>query len=197
MGRLFLDDVLPLHTIVALVLALGCMAIIFVPDILHDGENKEDGESNITEEEDDSYSYSPVKGNIIAFITGVLLAVYISIMRKGGTNNLNLVGVTSLAALLGAAIALMVQKGNVAPNSYWTGEDDDDGGGELWQFWLALLAQGLSLGIIFVTLTVAPRLATGAEVGLVLLLEVILGPLWVYFAYGDIPPVWTLIGGSM
>ena len=44
-------------------------------------------------------------------------------------------------------------------------------------------------------LAIAPRLITGAELALVLLLEVILGPLWVFWAYGETPSKWTLMGG--
>jgi len=42
-----------------------------------------------------------------------------------------------------------------------------------------------------------PRLITGTEVGLCVLLETVLGPLFVYFAYGDVPAKWTIIGGSL
>ena len=38
---------------------------------------------------------------------------------------------------------------------------------------------------------------TGAEVGLVVLLEAVLGPLFVYLAYRDAPSQWTIIGGSL
>lgn len=44
---------------------------------------------------------------------------------------------------------------------------------------------------------VAPRYITAPEIGLCVLLEAVLGPLFVFFAYSDVPSKWTLIGGSL
>ena len=46
-------------------------------------------------------------------------------------------------------------------------------------------------------IALAPRFITGAEVGLCILLEAVLGPLFVFLAYRDVPSKWTLIGGSL
>lgn len=51
--------------------------------------------------------------------------------------------------------------------------------------------------LAFIVLTIAPRLASSAEVQLVYLLESILGPLWVWLVIRETPPLNTLIGGSM
>jgi drug/metabolite transporter (DMT)-like permease len=47
----------------------------------------------------------------------------------------------------------------------------------------------------FALITTAPRLAPAAEVGLVTLLEVVLGPLWVWWAIGESVPATAWIGG--
>jgi len=184
-GRLFLGDVLPIYTIVALVLAMCCILIIFVPEMV--SRRRDDDDDSNTEEQT-----STLKGNIISLFTGMALAVYISIMRKGAAAGINLIGAAALSALLVALISILVRKGDVLPDDYWRGN-----GGALWQFWLAVLGEAMGAGIVFVALTIAPRLITGAEVAVVLLLEVILGPLWVFVAYGDVPSRWTLIGGSL
>ncbi|KAL3781370.1 hypothetical protein HJC23_013454 [Cyclotella cryptica] len=44
---------------------------------------------------------------------------------------------------------------------------------------------------------ISPRYITGAEIGLCTLLEAVLGPLFVFFAFDEIPSQWTLIGGSL
>jgi drug/metabolite transporter (DMT)-like permease len=49
----------------------------------------------------------------------------------------------------------------------------------------------------FGLLAVAPRFLPGAEVGLITLLETILGPLWVWLAIGEEPGARTLIGGAV
>jgi len=51
--------------------------------------------------------------------------------------------------------------------------------------------------IAFVALTIAPRLASSAEVQLVFLLEAILGPMWVWLVINEVPTLYTLVGGSM
>jgi drug/metabolite transporter (DMT)-like permease len=46
-------------------------------------------------------------------------------------------------------------------------------------------------------LTVGARLIPAAQVALISLLEVVLGPLWVWFAYGEVPATATLVGGAV
>jgi drug/metabolite transporter (DMT)-like permease len=41
------------------------------------------------------------------------------------------------------------------------------------------------------------RLISAAEVALITLLEVVLGPLWVWFAYSERPSTATLVGGAV
>lgn len=53
------------------------------------------------------------------------------------------------------------------------------------------------LPLSFLFLTRAPRYISAPEVSLILLLETILGPLWVWLAIAEEPPVLTLIGGGM
>jgi drug/metabolite transporter (DMT)-like permease len=64
---------------------------------------------------------------------------------------------------------------------------------------LALLAglgvTQIGLGLIF--LTIGARLIPAAEVALITLLEIVLGPLWVWIALGEQPSVTTLIGGGI
>jgi drug/metabolite transporter (DMT)-like permease len=60
--------------------------------------------------------------------------------------------------------------------------------------WLALFGGGqIGLGLIF--LTIGARLIPAAQVALISLLEVVLGPLWVWLAVGERPSLATVIGG--
>jgi drug/metabolite transporter (DMT)-like permease len=63
-------------------------------------------------------------------------------------------------------------------------------------FWLALLGIG-QIGIGFALLTVGARLIPAAQVGLITLLEIVLGPLWVWLALDERPTTLTLIGGAI
>jgi drug/metabolite transporter (DMT)-like permease len=64
---------------------------------------------------------------------------------------------------------------------------------------LALLAglgiTQIGLGLIF--LSIGARLIPAAEVALITLLEIVLGPLWVWLALGERPGTTTLIGGAI
>jgi drug/metabolite transporter (DMT)-like permease len=62
--------------------------------------------------------------------------------------------------------------------------------------WLALLGIG-QIGLGFALLTVGARLIPAAQVGLITLLEVVLGPIWVWLALDERPSTATLIGGAI
>ena len=68
--------------------------------------------------------------------------------------------------------------------------------GTPWVGWLAALGIG-QIGLGFVLLTFGARLIPAAQVGLITLLEVVLGPLWVWLALDETPSTLTLIGGSI
>jgi drug/metabolite transporter (DMT)-like permease len=68
------------------------------------------------------------------------------------------------------------------------------GGGDVG--WLAALGIG-QVGLGFALLTVGARLIPAAQVGLITLLEVVLGPLWVWLAMDEQPSTLTLVGGAI
>lgn len=62
--------------------------------------------------------------------------------------------------------------------------------------WLGLLGC-VVVPAAFGLLTLAPRYIPSPEVSLIMQLEAILGPLWVWLGVGEIPPVATFIGGAI
>jgi drug/metabolite transporter (DMT)-like permease len=63
-------------------------------------------------------------------------------------------------------------------------------------FYLVLLGAGqMGLGLAF--LTAGARLIPAAEVALITLLEIVLGPLWVWIALSERPSSATLVGGAV
>jgi drug/metabolite transporter (DMT)-like permease len=62
--------------------------------------------------------------------------------------------------------------------------------------WLVALGVG-QIGLGFMLLTVGARLIPAAQVGLITLLEVVLGPLWVWLALSERPSTATLVGGAI
>ena len=64
-----------------------------------------------------------------------------------------------------------------------------------WGIFFALGVFQMGLGLAL--LTVGARLLPPAEVALLSLLEVVLGPLWVWLAYSERPTTATLVGGAV
>jgi len=62
--------------------------------------------------------------------------------------------------------------------------------------WLAALGIG-QIGLGLALLVLGARLITAAEIALISLLEVVLGPLWVWLADGERPSRQTLVGGGV
>ena len=62
--------------------------------------------------------------------------------------------------------------------------------------WLAALGIG-QIGLGFVLFTAGARLIPAAQVGLITLLETVLGPLWVWLAVAEKPSALTLVGGAV
>ena len=67
--------------------------------------------------------------------------------------------------------------------------------GSDWGIFFALGVFQMGLGLAL--LTVGARLLAPAEVALLSLLEVVLGPLWVWLAYSERPTTATLVGGAV
>jgi drug/metabolite transporter (DMT)-like permease len=62
--------------------------------------------------------------------------------------------------------------------------------------WLVLAALGVGqMGVGLALLTVGARLIPPAQVAVISLLEIVLGPLWVWLAYQERPSTATLVGG--
>jgi drug/metabolite transporter (DMT)-like permease len=90
------------------------------------------------------------------------------------------------AACLSQAILLVI----FAPFAGFS----DIGAGDLG--WLAALGIG-QIGVGFVLFAVGARLISAAQVGLITLLEIVLGPLWVWLALDERPSTLTLVGGAV
>ncbi|MEN8730659.1 MAG: EamA family transporter, partial [Desulfuromonadales bacterium] len=63
--------------------------------------------------------------------------------------------------------------------------------------WLLLLLGGVVLPVSFTMITLGPRYLPAPEVSLILLVETILGPIWVWLALGEVPLGTTLLAGVL
>lgn len=119
-------------------------------------------------------------GDGLAFVAALAFSAMIVITRW--RHEVSMAPATCLSqAILVAAFAPFASPGEIS------GDD---------LAWLAALGIG-QIGLGFALLTVGARLIPAAQVGLITLLEVVLGPLWVWLALDERPATLTLVGGTI
>jgi drug/metabolite transporter (DMT)-like permease len=119
-------------------------------------------------------------GDALSFVTALAVALMIVIMRW--RRDVSMAPATFLSqAILVAAFLPFASPGEI-------------GGADF--MWLAMLGIG-QIGLGFALLTVGARLIPAAQVGLITLLEVVLGPVWVWLALDERPTTLTLVGGAI
>jgi drug/metabolite transporter (DMT)-like permease len=119
-------------------------------------------------------------GDGLAFMTALAFSVMIVITRW--RHEVSMAPATCLSqAILVVAFLPFASPGEIG--------GDDLG-------WLAALGIG-QIGLGFGLLTIGARLIPAAQVGLITLLEVVLGPLWVWLALDERPGTLTLVGGAI
>jgi drug/metabolite transporter (DMT)-like permease len=119
-----------------------------------------------------------VLGLVCAISLGLYLTIvrYVAETRPGASELAPLLFVGPICGIIGACMGAYVL---VEPMDL------------LWAF-----LQGSIVGsVAFGTIAVCPRYLLSSEVGLVQLLETVLGPFWVWLAGYESPPVLTLYGG--
>jgi drug/metabolite transporter (DMT)-like permease len=119
-------------------------------------------------------------GDVLAFVTALAFALMIVLTRW--RHDVSMAPATCLAqVILVVAFAPFASPGEI---------DAADLG------WLAALGIG-QIGLGFGLLTVGARLIPAAQVGLITLLETVLGPIWVWLALDERPSTLTLVGGAI
>ena len=119
-------------------------------------------------------------GNLAALISAIGLGAHFVLVRLG--MEIDMTPAIGIASLLTCLIGF-----NMAPDLYL--EPQQLG-------YLAILGLIL-LPISFILLTRAPTYISAPEVSLIILLETILAPIWVWLAIQEQPPLATLIGGGI
>lgn len=119
-------------------------------------------------------------GDLFALVTAVSLAGTFTVLRHSKARNM--VPATALGGLL-TAIAMIPLA--------------DPGSLEGAQLGMMLLLGLVILPIAFGLITLGPRTVPAPEVALLMLLETVLGPFWVWLVIDEVPPFATIIGGAI
>lgn len=119
-------------------------------------------------------------GNTAALISAVGLGVHFVLVRLGSPVDMS-------PAIAVGGLFIMVIGISMATDLYLDPR----------QFGLIAILGLVLLPLSFALLTRAPNHIPAAEVSLIILLETILGPLWVWLAVAEQPPLQTLLGGAL
>ncbi len=119
-------------------------------------------------------------GDAFALITASALAVTFIIIRRN--RHVNMVPAAALGALLSALLVAPLAEPMAVPPGNWG---------------LLLLLGFVVMPVSFGLITLGPRTLPAPEVALLMLLETVLGPLWVWLVIGEAPSDTTFIGGAI
>jgi len=119
-------------------------------------------------------------GNIIAFIMPISFAVLIVVVRKYPKTDMVPAQFTAgvMAALIGFLVA-----GNISVS--------------LHDLFLGFLAGTFQIGFGFILITIGSQKTPAAVVGVLMLTEAVLGPIWAWLFINEIPPISVIIGGGI
>ena len=128
----------------------------------------------------DSISTGSLFGNIVALVIPINFAIYVMIIRKN--SNLDMV-----PAMLYSGIFSLIYGAMLSKSFEFTSHD---------------LLMGFLLGVPqlalgFICITIGSRTTASATVGLLMLMETLCGPLWVWIFLNEIPPISVFIGGAV
>ena len=128
----------------------------------------------------DSLTSGQILGNLIAFIMPISFAVLIIIVRK--YPSVDMIPLQLVAGIVAMIIGYLA-----------AGRIDIS----LHDIFLGFLAGFLQLGLGFIFITIGAQRTPSAMVGIIMLTEAVLGPLWAWLFINEQPPFIVIIGGSI
>ena len=127
-----------------------------------------------------SLSSGQMTGNIAAFIMPISFATLILIIRKYPT--IDMVPMQLIAGIGATLIGfLLSQKILISTHDIFLG----------------FIAGFFQVGLGFIFITIGARSTPSAFVGIIMLTEAVLGPLWVWIFANETPPIVVLFGGTI
>ena len=127
-----------------------------------------------------SLSPGQMTGNIAAFLMPISFAVLILVVRK--YPNVDMVPSQFIAGIFALLIGFLM-----SDKILISGHD----------IFLGFLAGFIQLGFGFILITIGAQRTPSAMVGIIMLTEAVLGPIWAWLFVNEQPPFIVLIGGSI
>ncbi len=125
-------------------------------------------------------SQGEMTGNLAAFIMPISFAILILIIRR--YPHVDMIPLQLIAGIVAMSVGYFIAgKINVSYHDIFLG----------------FLAGFFQLGFGFILITVGARSTPSAIVGIIMITEAVLGPLWAWMFVSENPPLSVLIGGSI
>ena len=119
-------------------------------------------------------------GNIVAFIMPITFAILVVIIRK--YPKIDMVPSQFIAGVFATLIGYTIAgKILISPHDLF----------------LAFLAGFFQIGFGFIFITIGSQTTPAAVVGILMLIEAVLGPIWAWIFINEIPPSTVIIGGTI
>ena len=128
----------------------------------------------------DSFGTGSLKGNLAALTIPINFSVLVLIIRK--YPKVDMIPAIFYAGILSCLYGLLLLE-NFAISTK--------------DIWLAFLLGVPQLAFGFIFITIGSRTTPAVMVGLLMLMESIFAPIWVWLFYNEIPPISVLIGGMI
>ncbi len=126
----------------------------------------------------DSISGGSLFGNIVALAIPINFAILVMIIRKNTK-------VDMVPAIFYSGIFSLIYGFFLAESFEFTKHD----------LWMGFLLGVPQLAVSFICITIGSRTVESATIGLLMLMETLCAPLWVWLFLNEIPPVSVFIGG--
>ena len=127
-----------------------------------------------------SISPGEMKGNLVAFIMPISFAILILIVRK--FPEVDMIPLQLVAGVFAMIIGLLM-----SPSIVVSSKD----------IFLGFLAGFFQVGFGFILITIGARSTPSATVGIIMLSESVLGPIWAFIFVSERPSMFGLIGGAI
>ena len=125
-------------------------------------------------------SSGQISGNIVAFVMPITFAILILIVRKYPT--VDMVPLQLVAGIVAMIIGFLAST-KISVSMY--------------DIFLAFLSGTFQIGLGFIFITIGAKKTLSAMVGIIMLTEAILGPLWAWLFVNENPSFYVLIGGGI
>ena len=127
-----------------------------------------------------SLSPGQLSGNLVAFLMPLSFAVLIIVVRK--YPKIDMVPLQLVAGVIAMIIGFTVA-GKISISAH--------------DIFIGFLAGFFQLGFGFILITIGAKSTPSAVVGIIMLTEAILGPMWAWLFINELPSIIVMIGGSI